>query len=170
MAGVDVVRSGVAKAGTAVADRWREFREASPYFQAKVGLVAAWVVVGVVTVVVVPPPTTPFVVEQQVSSFGLSTRTTLIVFNADGGDLVNATVEVKSTVTEFDGKKTPGTFVTRPIVIAEGLKTTLSTEAFLNSKGERPGYQIHIDHVVIRDDDHDVVYDGPADEASKRLR
>jgi hypothetical protein len=169
MAGVDV-RSGVAKAGTAVADRWREFREESPYFQAKVALVAAWLVVSVVTVVAVPPPTIPFVVEQQASSFGLSTKTTLIVFNADGGDLVNATVEVSGTVTEFDGKKTPGTFVTRPIVIAEGLKTTLSTEAFLNSKGEHPGYQIHIDHVVIRDEDQDVVYNGPADETSKRAR
>lgn len=170
MAAVDVVRSGVTKVGTAVSDRWRDFREESPYFQAKVGLVAAWILVSIVTIVVVPPPTIPFVVEQQASSFGLSTKTTLIVFNADGGDLVNATVEVTGTVTEFDGKKTPGTFRTKPIAIAEGLKTTLSTESFSNGKGEHPGYQIHIDRVVIRDDDQDVVYDGPADEAAKRAR
>jgi hypothetical protein len=170
MAGVDVVRSAVAKGGTLVADRWRAFREESPYFQAKVGLVAAWLVVSLVTIVVVPPPTIPFVVEQQASSFGLSTKTTLIVFNADGGDLINATVEISGTVTEFDGRTIPGSYRTKPITIVEGLKTTLSTESFFGAKGDHPGYQIHIDRVVIRDDDDEVVYDGPAGEAAKRTR
>lgn len=170
MAGVDVVRTGVAKVGSAVSDRWRAFREESPYFQAKVGLVAGWIVVSIATVLVVPPATDPFVVEQLASNFGLSTKTSLIIFNADGGDMVNATVEISGTVTEFDGRKSPGTYRTRPIAIAEGLKTTLSTESFINTNGDHPGYQMHIDRVVIRDDDQDVVYDGPAVEAVKRAR
>jgi hypothetical protein len=144
----------------ALLDRWRAFREESPYFQAKVGLVAAWLIIAVLTVLIAPPAPIDFVVEQKQLSFGLAERTTLIIFNQAGGDLDTAVVEVYGTQTDFDGRKAAGKWRTKTIAIPQGLKTTLSTESFFDDKGINPGYQLQIDRVIILDDG-DEQWQGP---------
>jgi hypothetical protein len=141
--------------------RWQAFREESPYFQAKVGMVVAWLAISVTTVIVAPPSPIPFIVEQKALNFGLSTKTSLIILNQDGGDLSEAVVEVTGVATEFDGHESRGTWRTRPLPVPEGLKTTLSTESFFDDKGVNPGYQLHIDRVRILDEDREV-FVGPA--------
>lgn len=136
----------------ALLDRWRAFREESPYFQAKFGLVAAWLLIAVLTILIAPPAPIDFIVEQKMINFGLAEKTTLIIFNQAGGDIDTGVVEVKGTQTDFDGKKAAGTWKTKPIPIPQGLKTTLSTESLFDDKGINPGYQLQIDHVVIYDD------------------
>lgn len=144
----------------ALRERWQAFREESPYFQAKVGLVAAWVVIAVLTILIAPPSPIDFIVEQKTISFGLAEKTTLIIFNQDGGDLDSAVVVVNGVQTDFDGKKASGSWKTKPIAVPQGLKTTLSTESFFDDKGANPGYQLQITRVVI-DDDGDIVFSGP---------
>lgn len=143
----------------ALTDRWRAFREESPYFQAKVGLVAAWLVIAIVTTLVAPPSPIDFIVEQKMISFGLAEKTTLIIFNQNGGNLDAAVVKVDGLQTDFDGKKTPGHWESKAIAIGEGFKTTLSTESLFDAKGVNPGYQLEITRVVI-DDDGDVAWSG----------
>lgn len=140
-------------------ERWQDFREESPYFQAKVGLVAAWIVVSVLTIAIAPPPTVPFIIQQHKVNFGLSVKTAIEIQNQDGGDIVEAIVEVRGTLTEFDGKKIPGVWRTKPITIAEGLKTTLSTESLYDQKGLHPSYQLDVQTLTIYDGD-DVVFSG----------
>lgn len=143
----------------ALLERWQAFREESPYFQAKVGLVAGWIVIALLTIVLAPPPDIEFVVEQKKISFGLAEKPALIIDNRAGGDLDEGSVEVRGTQTDFDGKTKSGTWRTKSLLIVEGVKTTLSTESFFDEQGLQPGYQLHIDYVVIRDDD-DVVWQG----------
>lgn len=161
MAVKDLAKVGVQRGTEFTRTRWQAFREESPYFQAKVGLIAAWIVIAVATVMIAPPSPVPFIVEQKAINFGLSTKTTLIVFNQAAGDIDTGVVEIQGTTSEFDGKQTRGSWSTKPIAIPEGLKTTLSTETFFDARGGNPAYQLEIDHVRILDDG-DVVYDGPA--------
>lgn len=156
----DIAKKGVEQGAELARTRWQAFREESPYFQAKVGLVAAWIAVSVLTLILAPPEPVPFIVEQKAISFGLATKTTLIVFNQDGGDLDEAVVEVSGVTVDFDGKQARGTWSTKPIALPEGLKTTLATESFFDRKGLSPGYQLDIDSVRILDDD-DVLFAGP---------
>ncbi len=161
MAAADLVTTNLNKAKTFALEKWRDFREESPYFQAKFALVGIWVVVGIVTIAVVPPDTIPFVIEQQTYSFGLGTRTSLNILNVDGGDLDEAVVEVSGTLTDFDGKKTSGVWRTKQLVIAEGPKTTLGMDQFKNDKGEIPNAQMQIANVRILDDGDEVFAGAP---------
>jgi hypothetical protein len=156
----DIAKKGVAQGAELARTRWQAFREESPYFQAKVGLVAAWIAVSIATVVLAPPEPVPFIVEQKAISFGLATKTTLIIFNQDGGDLEEAVVEVSGVTIDFDGKQTRGRWTTKPIALPEGLKTTLATESLFDGTNHNPGYQLDIDTVRILDDG-DVLFAGP---------
>lgn len=144
----------------ALLDRWRSFREESPYFQAKFGLVAAWLAIAVLTILIAPPAPIDFIVEQKMINFGLAEKTTLIIFNQAGGDIDTGVVVVKGTMTDFDGKKAAGSWKTKTIPIPQGLKTTLSTESFFDDKNINPGYQLQIDRVIILDDG-DEAWSGP---------
>ena len=151
-------------AGTGLAflkERWTDFREESPYFQAKVGLVAAWLLISTLTIAIAPPATIPFIVEQQAIPFGASKKTILVILNQDGGDIPEGIVEVHGTLTEFDGKEIPGVWATKVVAIPEGVKTTLSTEKFFDKKGIPPGYNLHIDSVRILDGDETVFTGAP---------
>jgi hypothetical protein len=150
------------KAGALMlSDRIPELREESPYFQAKVAVWAAWLVVSVLTLWLAPPAPVPFIVEARAVSFGLSDKTNVIILNNAGGDLVNARVEVQGAVVEFDGKTKPGTWTTKPIAIPEGRKVTLSTEWFFDDKGRNPGYQLKAETVTITDAKGKVRHTGP---------
>jgi len=160
MAVKDMATTALSRSKQFTQSRWQAFREESPYFQAKVAMVAAWIAISVVTIIVAPPSAIPFIVEQKAINFGLSTKTTLIIFNQNGGDLDAAVVEVTGVTTDFDGKESRGVWASKPVALPEGLKTTLSTESFFDPKGLNPGYQLRIDTVRILDDD-DEVFLGP---------
>jgi hypothetical protein len=160
MAVKDMATTALTRSKDFTQSRWQAFREESPYFQAKVAMVAAWLAISVATVILAPPSPIPFIVEQKAINFGLSTKTTLIILNQDGGDLDAAVVEVSGVTTDFDGKASRGVWASKPIALPEGLKTTLSTESFFDQKGLNPGYQLRVDNVRILDDG-DEVYVGP---------
>jgi hypothetical protein len=160
MAAKDLALRTANQGKQALLDRWQALREKSPYFQAKVGLVGAWLVVALLTILIAPPSPIEFIVEQKTISFGLAEKTNLVIFNQGGGDLDKAVVIVEGVQTDFDGKKASGSWRTKPIAVPQGLKTTLSTESFFDDKGANPGYQLQITDVV-NDDDGDVVFRGP---------
>ena len=169
MAAADLVKENADKAKTFVLEKWRDFREESPYLQAKFALVGAWIVVAVVTIAMVKPAIIPFVVEQQTYSFGLATRTSLNILNVDGGDLDEAVVEITGTLTDFDGRRTSGVWRTKQVIIAEGPKSTFGMDQFSNDKGEVPNAQVQIDNVRILDDG-DEVFAGPPSAPTKGRR
>lgn len=169
MAVKDVAKKGLEHGTAFTVSRWQAFREESPYFQAKVGIVLAWVLISVATLIVAPPSPAPFIVEQKAINFGLSTRTTLIIFNQAAGDLDSAVVEVTGVTIDFDGTQTPGTWSTKPIAIPVGLKTTLASEAFFDGRGGSPGYQLEVSRVRIVDDG-DELYTGPANKPVNQKR
>ena len=150
----------------ALLDRWRAFREESPYFQAKVGLIAGWVLITVLTIIIAPPAPVEFIVEQKMINFGLAEKTTLIIFNQAGGDIDDGVVVVRGMQTDFDGKKAAGTWKSKTIAIPQGLKTTLSTESLFDDKGVNPGYQLQIENVTILDDG-DEAWSGVPGQAKK---
>jgi hypothetical protein len=156
----DIAKKGLAQGTELARTRTQAFREESPYFQAKVALVAAWLAISVATLVVAPPELAPFIVEQKAINFGLANKTTLIVFNQDGAELEQAVVEVSGVTVDFDGRRTRGTWATRPIALPRGLKTTLATESFFDGKGISPGYQLDINQVRILDRG-DAIFAGP---------
>jgi hypothetical protein len=163
----DVAKASLQSGSGFALSKWQVFREESPYFQAKVGMVAAWLFVSIATIAIAPPDAAPFVVEQKAINFGLSSKTTLIILNQDGGDLDEAIIEVTGATIDFDGKETRGTWKTKATVLPEGLKTTLATESFFDKSGLNPGYQLRIDSVRILDDG-DPVFVGPAAGAGPR--
>jgi hypothetical protein len=164
----DIAKKGVTRSAELARTRWQAFREESPYFQAKVGLVAAWLAVSIATVVLAPPEPVPFVVEQRAISFGLATKTTLIIFNQAGGDLDKAVVEVSGITVDFDGKQTRGRWATKPIALPQGVKTTLATESLFDGENHNPGYQLDVDTVRILDDGDEVFAGPPQKPVSRR--
>ncbi len=165
MAVKDVAKSTAKKGRDALIARWRAFREESPYFQAKVGLVTAWIVVSLLTVIVVPPTPIPFIVEQRAVTFGISQKTVIIIHNQNGGDIKKATVEIRGASIDYDGAATSGTWTTKPFPLPE-TKTTLPSERFTNAEGLPPSFNVRVDNVRIFDG-KDIVYDGPAAEPPK---
>jgi hypothetical protein len=157
----DVAKASLQRGSGFALSKWQAFREESPYFQAKVAMVGAWVLISVATIALAPPDAEPFIVEQKAINFGLSSKTTLIILNQDGGDIDEAVVEVSGATIDFDGKETRGVWKTKPTVLPESLKTTLSTESFFDANGLNPGYQLRVDTVRILDDG-DVIFAGPA--------
>ncbi|HEY4220281.1 MAG TPA: hypothetical protein VGO62_03045, partial [Myxococcota bacterium] len=56
-------------------DRWADFRAESPYFQAKVGLGAGYVVIVLLTIMLAPPRGAYWTCTQEHLQFGLSSKT-----------------------------------------------------------------------------------------------
>lgn len=148
-----------AKAGGEwVKQRWTEFREESPYFQAKVGVVVAWVVIAVLTVFVAPPPTAPFNVRVIAQGFGLLTKTALVIENVKYGDVEGATIVVEGSSEEFGGKVKNGEWQTRrPIDLIEGEKATIQVEQLFDLRGNNPAISVDIHFVSILDEDGDEI-------------
>ena len=157
MAVKDALTSNANKAKLLTRERWQEFRAESPYFQAKVGMVALYVVVVLLTVLLAPPSAAPWKIEQKRIPFGLAFKTAIEITNVSNGDLEDAVVEVRGKGIEFDGREIPGTWRTKPLVIVEGLPTKIQTEQLLDDKGLSPPYSLVVDLVTVFDDDKDVL-------------
>lgn len=157
MAVKDALTSNANKAKLLTRERWRAFRAESPYFQAKVGMVALYVVVVLLTVILAPPSAAPWKIEQKRIPFGLAFKTAVEITNVSNGDLADAVVEVRGKGIEFDGREIPGTWRTKPLVILEGLPTKIQTEQLLDDKGLSPPYSLVVEVVTVYDDDKDVL-------------
>lgn len=157
MAVKDVLAERARQTRALAVDRWGRFRAESPYFQAKVGLVALYLVVVAVTIALVPPDREPWSVKQERIPFGLAFKTAIEIANFDSGDLNDVVLEVRGMGIEFDGKQTPGTWRTKPMLLIEGLPTKILTEQLFDSKGLSPPYSLVVESVTVVDDDHDVL-------------
>ncbi len=144
-------------AGAWARGRYQAFRDQSPYFQAKVGLAAAYVVVVLLTVLVAPPRGAVWQASQQRINFGLAFKTAITITNLRAGDLEDVVVEVKGTGIEFDGKKDPGTWRTKPLDMPEGKELQILTEQLFDDRGVNPPYSLVVDTVRVVDDDKETV-------------
>jgi hypothetical protein len=139
---------------------WQNFRARPLYFQYRVALVAAWLVVSGLTIAVAPPVPRDFVVERRDLSFGLANRTALLVINQNSGNLDDCVLEVTGVDVDFDGHSLgPGTWRTKPFKFHKGDRKTISTEEFFDDKNRNPGYQLEVTRARLLDDD-DVLWSG----------
>ena len=139
---------------------WATFRSETVYFQARVFLIAAYVAVVVATVAVTRWSTRPepWRVEQKRISFGISFITSLDVTNVDAGDQRGASIEVDGQALEFDGRKTPGTWRTVPMDIAEDATIPInSQQLFEVRKNTNPPSSFFADTVRVVDKDGEVL-------------
>jgi hypothetical protein len=157
MAVKDALSSNATKAKLFTRERWQAFRAESPYFQAKVGMVALYVVVVLATVLLAPPSAEPWKIEQKRIPFGLAFKTAVEVTNVSNGDLEDVVIEVKGRGIEFDGREIPGTWRTKPLLLLEALPTKVQTEQLFDGKGLSPPYSLVVDTVTVFDDDNDVL-------------
>jgi hypothetical protein len=149
---------------------WRTFRSHSVYFQLRVAVVAAWVVVSALTIALAPPPTPDFLVERRDLSFGLANRTAILVVNQDAGDCAACVLEVQGTETDFDNRRLPpGRWRSKPFVLHEGERKTLSTEEFFDEHSHNPAYQLDVTGVRVLQDD-DVLWSGAPSVPAKAPR
>jgi hypothetical protein len=142
-----------------VQSRWQAFRQESPYFQLKVVLGLAYAVVVVLTVILAPPRGEKWAVAQERINFGLSYRTTLKITNMRNGDLDDVVLELRGNGIEFDGKKVPGTWHTKPIAMPEGKELLVNTEQLFDARGENPPYALDVDDARVLDKKKRVVID-----------
>ena len=154
------VRAKLRQALLWVQAKWAGFRAESTYTQARVGLVAAWIAVSILTVLIAPPAVQPWRVTQVRLSFGLAFKTALEIENANAGDQHDVTVEVTGRAIEFDGKETPGVWHTDKLDIpqARGAKVRILPEQLKGRKGAPSSYSLIIENVRILDDDGDPLY------------
>jgi hypothetical protein len=157
MAVKDALTANANKAKLFTRERWNAFRAESPYFQAKVGMVALYVVVVLLTVLIAPPSAEPWKIEQKRIPFGLAFKTAVEITNVSNGDIEDAVVEVNGKGIEFDGKEIPGTWRTKPLLLVEGLPTKIQTEQLFDARGLSPPYSLVVDVVTVFDDDKDVL-------------
>lgn len=157
MAVKDALTKSAGKAKLFTRERWQAFRAESPYFQAKVGMVALYVVIVLLTILIAPPSAAPWKVEQKRIPFGLAFKTAVEITNVSNGEIEDAIIEVRGKGIEFDGRQTPGVWKTKPTLLVEGLPTKILTEQLFDSRGLSPPYSLVVDLVTIYDDDKDVL-------------
>ena len=157
MAVKDVLTSGSKQAQATALEKWQAFRAESPYFQAKVGLVALYAVIVVATLLLAPPSEAPWRAEQKRIPFGLAFKTALEITNVSNGEIEDAVIEVAGKGIEFDGRQIPGVWRTKPMLLVEGLPTQVLTEQLADKGGVPPPYSLVVDRVTIYDDDKDVL-------------
>lgn len=133
--------------------RWADFRAESLYFQARVGVLAAYAVVVVLTVLIAPPSKVPWRCVEDRITFGLSFKTIVEVTNVDNGELEDVLFEVKGTGVEYDGKRISGTWRTKPLTLEEGKKYTLLTEQLFDERGISPPFSLELQEVTVLEED-----------------
>ena len=149
---VQKAQSALVATGTWSAERWRTFRAESPYFQGRVALVAAYVVVVVLTVLLVPPRSDPWRVRQVRFDWGLSFKTAVEVTNVREGNVGDVVIEVHGDSVEFDGQKRSGTWRSKPTPLVEGKPLRVTCDDLTDESGGHPEAPLLVDDVRIFDD------------------
>ncbi|MCC7112702.1 MAG: hypothetical protein IT382_25650 [Deltaproteobacteria bacterium] len=157
MAAKEQLNRVVEHTGEFVRDRWGAFRRESPYFQARVWLIAGYLAIVGATIILAPPEGEKWQVEAQRLGFGLSFKTVVSITNLDNGDLEGVVVEVRGKGIEFDGKEVPGVWRTKPVNLPEEAEVRILTEHLFDEKGVNPPYALTVSTVTVRDDDGDVL-------------
>lgn len=132
-------------------DRWGAFRKESPYFQARLWLILAYLVIVVATVILAPPEGEHWQAKAVRLGFGLSFKTAIAVTNVDNGDLEGVVVEVRGEGVEFDGKKVPGMWRTKPVNLPEEVEVRILPEHLFDAKGVSPPYALSVSTISIID-------------------
>jgi hypothetical protein len=147
--------------------RWRDFREESPYFQAKVGLVVAYAALVVMTIWLAPPQPVPWVIKAQRIDTGLGQRTAFLIKNDDGGSQRRVHLEIDGDAVGPDGRR-PGRWQSAPFDLEEGRELQLQPEDIFDASKKPPGARdaIEVTEARIVDNDGDVLFIGAA--AGKR--
>ncbi|MCC7070594.1 MAG: hypothetical protein IT383_04685 [Deltaproteobacteria bacterium] len=152
MAAKDSINSVLEHSGEWARDRWGAFRKESPYFQARVWLIVGYVAVVLATVWLAPPEGEHWRATADRLGFGLSFKTAIRVTNIDNGDLEGVVVEVRGEGVEFDGRKVPGVWRTKPLTLPEEVEVTVLTEQLFDAKGASPPYALSVTTVSVIDD------------------
>lgn len=153
MAGKESLNRVVEHTGEFVRDRWGAFRRESPYFQARVWLVAGYLAIVVGTIFLAPPEGEHWRVSAQRLGFGLSFKTAISITNIDNGDLDKVTIEVRGKGIEYDGREVPGVWRTKPINLPEEAEVRILTEHLFNEKGQSPPFALTVATVTLFDED-----------------
>ena len=158
MAGKEALNKVMEHSGEWARDRWGAFRKESPYFQARVLLVLAYLVIVVATLVLAPPEGEHWRATAERLGFGLSFKTAIRLTNVDNGDLDRVVVEVRGQGVEFDGRKVPGVWRTKPLDLPEEADVKILTEQLFDAKGTSPPYALTVATVAVIDEDGDVLF------------
>ena len=149
MAGKEALAAGAKKGRDWAEGRWAEFRAESPYFQAKVGLGVAYAVIVVLTILLAPPRGITWQSSQERIPFGLAFKTAVLLKNLRAGDLDDVTIEIKGEGIEFDGRKVPGAWHTRPMNLPEGREAKILTENLYDDQNVNPPYSLVVDSLKV---------------------
>ncbi len=152
MAAKDSINSVLEHSGEWARDRWGAFRKESPYFQARVWLILGYVAIVAATLWLAPPEGEHWRVKAERLGFGLAFKTAIVVTNVDNGDLDQVVVEVRGEGVEFDGRKVPGVWRTKPLQLPEEAEVTILTEQLFDAKGVPPPYALSVTSVSVIDD------------------
>lgn len=161
MARKESINAVLEHSGEWARDRWGAFRKESPYFQARVWLVVGYLVIVVATVFLAPPDGDHWLAKAERLGFGLSFKTVIGITNVDNGDLQGVVVEVRGEGVEFDGKKVPGVWRTKPVNLPEETEVRIQTEHLFDAKGASPPYSLSVSSVSVVDGDEVLVTIAP---------
>ncbi len=148
-------------------DRWQDLRDRSGFYQARVALLALYIVVVVLTVIIAPPRAADFELTWDKVPFGLAEVSFVEIANNDLGSKEDLQVEVRGTATEFDGRKTEGKWSGPLASLPEGERTRVKPQDLKDKRGYRAPNEIDIQYVVVRDKDGDIVLKGTPKRKSK---
>lgn len=151
MATKESINAVLEHSGEWARDRWGAFRKESPYFQARVWLIVGYLVIVVATVFLAPPEGVHWLAKAERLGFGLSFKTAIGVTNVDNGDLEGVVIEVRGEGVEFDGKKVPGVWRTKPINLPEEVEVKILTEHLFDAKGLSPPYALSVSTISVID-------------------
>lgn len=118
-----------------------DFRRQTPYFKARVGVIAGFVFLVLMTLIIAPAPATPNPCDVRVVATDLSWKMVIEVSNESGSDFEALKVVVHGVQTTPDGSTKSGTWETEARRLGEDKKLLIEAKHLHSSTGERP----HID-------------------------
>lgn len=150
-----------AQARARAREAWIDFRRNSVYFQIKAGLVAAYVVIVLMTLVLAPPAPASFALTVGSLPWGVGKRTYVDLDNLDLGTLTDVVVEVQGRVIEFDGKESRGPWRMKLSRLKEGDTVRLWPEKLMTDQNRPAGDNLDVSRVRVysADDPSNVLVD-----------
>lgn len=134
-------------------DKWLEFRERSGFFQARVGIIAVYVVIVIATLTIFPVPAPSLEVKVQQVQFGLSERTKVVVKNLDLGRLRKADIVIYGHGAQIDGSTKAGKWKTRKdVLLPENEPLPLEGRDFRSESGRSAPASFTVDKLELYED------------------